>query len=259
MESILSMTAEQGAEAGKSLSFEKVWATLDRISKEADKRQEETDKAIKELVAAYKEDDKQPEKVDKWQEDADKRQKEAEKRQQELDKSIKELVDERKKAEKRQEELNKQMRETDRKISKLGGGLWDMIDSIVINDIVDKFRELGFIFTITYHENIIRDEKNQIFADIDAGLENNDKVILIKVKSKPTNNDVDEHIEQIEKVRRHADLHGDRRKLLGAIVGMVIRDDVRKYILEHGFYVIISAEDTLDIIEPKGEYQPREW
>jgi hypothetical protein len=231
MEDILSMTAEQAAEVGKSLSFEKVWATLDRISEEAKKRQEESEK---------------------WQREAEKRQEEADKRQEELDKSIKELVEERKKT-------DKQMKETDRQLSKLGGGFWDMIDSIVINDIVDKFRELGFVFTITYHENIIRDEKNQIFVDIDAGLENKDKVILIKVKSKPTKNDVDEHIEQIEKVRRHADLHGDRRKLLGAIVGMVIRDDVRKYILEHGFYVIISSEDSLNVIEPKGEYQPREW
>jgi hypothetical protein len=35
------MTAGQPAEPGKSYSFEQVWATLDRIAAEADKRQAE--------------------------------------------------------------------------------------------------------------------------------------------------------------------------------------------------------------------------
>jgi CBS domain-containing protein len=231
MESILNMTAEQAAEAGKSLSFEKVWATLDRISKEADKRQEE----------------------------ADKRQKEADKRQEELDKSIKELVEERKKAEKRQEELNKQMKETDKKISKLGGRFGEAIECMVMPNLVGKFRELGLVFGKDYRDTSIRDEKNQILAEIDITLENGDKVMIVEVKSKPSTEDVDDHMKRMEKVRRHADLHGDRRKFLGAIAGVVVGDNERKYILKHGFYVIIPSGDTFDIIEPKGEYQPYEW
>ncbi|MDR1127253.1 MAG: DUF3782 domain-containing protein [Treponema sp.] len=210
MESILSMTAEQAAEAGKSLSFEKVWATLDRISEEAKKRQEE---------------------AERWQREA----------------------------EKRQEELNKQMKETDRKISKLGSRFGEAIECMVVPNLVGKFREFGLVFGKDYRDTSIRDEKNQILAEIDITLENRDKVMIVEVKSKPSTEDVDDHIKRMEKVRRHADLHGDKRKFLGAIAGVVVGDNERKYILKHGFYVIIPSGDTFDIIEPKGEYQPYEW
>jgi hypothetical protein len=60
-------------------------------------------------------------------------------------------------------------------------------------------------------------------------------------------------------MRRHADLHGDARKYLGAVAGMVVGDNVRKFALKSGFYVIVPSGDTFDIIEPSGEYRPREW
>jgi hypothetical protein len=66
------MTAEQAAEAGKSLSFEKVWAALmetgakmDRFSEAADKRHAETEKLFKEIGEKQRETEKQIDKVTK--------------------------------------------------------------------------------------------------------------------------------------------------------------------------------------------------
>jgi hypothetical protein len=63
----------------------------------------------------------------------------------------------------------------------------------------------------------------------------------------------------MEKLRLHADLHGDKRKYLGSVAGMVINENVREFTLKSGFYVIEPSGDTFNIIEPEGTYQPREW
>jgi hypothetical protein len=80
-----------------------------------------------------------------------------------------------------------------------------------------------------------------------------------RIKTKPKVEDIDDHIERMEKLRRSADLHNDTRKYLGAIAGVVFGDGEKTYALKKGFYVIEPSGDTFNIIEPKGEYHPHEW
>jgi hypothetical protein len=65
MATMIGMTAEQAAEAGKSLTFEKIWAAMDRYSEEADKRQAEADKRFQELERTLKETAEQMKESDK--------------------------------------------------------------------------------------------------------------------------------------------------------------------------------------------------
>jgi hypothetical protein len=63
----------------------------------------------------------------------------------------------------------------------------------------------------------------------------------------------------MEKLRVYADLHSDKRIYLGAVAGMVFSESEKTYALKKGFYVVEPAGDTFNIIEPKGDYRPREW
>jgi hypothetical protein len=83
--------------------------------------------------------------------------------------------------------------------------------------------------------------------------------MIVEIKSKPNIDDINDHIERMEKLRRYADLHGDKRKYLGAIAGVVFGDSEKTYALKKGFYVIEPSGDTFNIIEPKGSYYPHEW
>jgi hypothetical protein len=148
---------------------------------------------------------------------------------------------------------------TDKKISKLGDRFGEMVEYMVMPNLIDKFRELGFVFTKAYPEATIKDEKNRILAEIDVTLENGDKVMIVEVKSKPSIKDIKDHIERMEKVRLHADLHHDKRKYVGSVAGMVLKDNVRDFALKSGFYVIEPSGDTFNIIKPEGVYHPREW
>jgi len=83
--------------------------------------------------------------------------------------------------------------------------------------------------------------------------------MIVEVKSKPKTEDISEHIERMEKVRAHANIHNDKRKYLGAIAGMVFNENEKTFAMKNGFYVIEPSGDTFIITAPEGIYSPREW
>jgi hypothetical protein len=157
------------------------------------------------------------------------------------------------------EETARQMKETDKKLGKLGDRFGEMIEHMVMPALVKKFRELGFVFTDSYPRRIIDDEKNNILTEIDITLENGDKVMIVEVKSKPSTDDVTDHIERMEIVRTRARRRNDSRIFLGAIAGMVVDKSIKIFALRKGFYVIEPSGEEFVITVPEGIYSPREW
>jgi len=88
-------------------------------------------------------------------------------------------------------------------------------------------------------------------------LENGEKAMLIEAKTKLTGERIDKHILRLEKMRKYADLHGDKRTFLGAVAGIVVTDEIRNYALDQGFYFIEYAGVTFHITAPNGK--PKEW
>ncbi|MDR1429876.1 MAG: hypothetical protein LBI85_06260 [Spirochaetaceae bacterium] len=152
-----------------------------------------------------------------------------------------------------------QMKETDKRVGELTNRFGDMVEHMVVPNLLSKFKSLGFTFEVATRDYKITDEKNGIFAEVDVFLQNGDKVMIVEIKTTPTTDDVDAHIERMGKMREYADLHHDKRKYLGAIAGVVTSDSVKNYALKHGFFVIVPSGDTFAIIRPEGNYHIREW
>jgi len=171
----------------------------------------------------------------------------------------------------RQEETDRQMKETDLKmqetdrivknnnklIGDLGNRFGEMIEYMVVPNLLEKFHDLGYVFDKAYNNTAITDRTNNIFAQVDITLENGDKVMIVEVKSKPDAEDIKTHIQRMEKVKTHAAYHGDKRKFLGAVAGVVFLPEVKEYALRQGFYAIEPSGETFSITPPNG--QPREW
>jgi len=169
---------------------------------------------------------------------------------------------------KKQEELVESQKETDRKmqesaarldkqLGKLGSRMGEIVEYMVAPNLREKFRELGYDFPQAHQNSDVSDRKNNIFLEIDVKLENGDKAMLVEVKTKPTTEDVQDHIKRLEKMRKYADLHGDKRTFLGSVAGAVITDNVKKYALKQGFFVIEPSGETFNIIPP--DNKPKEW
>jgi hypothetical protein len=153
----------------------------------------------------------------------------------------------------------RQMEETDKRVGELTNRFGDMVEYMVVPNLLAKFKALDFTFEVATRDYKIADEKNNIFVEADAFLQNGDKVMIVEIKATPVVKDVDEHIKRLEKLREYADLHRDSRKYLGAIAGVVTSDSVKNYALKKGFFVVIPSGDTFTIIKPEGKNRVREW
>jgi hypothetical protein len=54
----------------------------------------------------------------------------------------------------------------------------------------------------------------------------------------------------MEKLRRYADLHGDKREYYGALAATVVNEKGRDYALEKGFYVIEPSGEDVKVTRP---------
>jgi hypothetical protein len=174
---------------------------------------------------------------------------------------LKELAESQKETDRQMKEsaerLDKQMQETDRRLDKLGIRMGEVVEYMVAPNLREKFRELGLNFPQANLNTDVSDYDNKIFFEIDAFLQNGDKAMLVEVKTKPTAEDVKDHIKRLEKMRVYADLRGDKRVFLGSVAGAIVTTNVKEYALGQGFYVIEPSGDTFNIIPPNG--QPKEW
>jgi hypothetical protein len=170
---------------------------------------------------------------------------------------MKELREIQKELAESQKATDRQMKKTDSELGKLSKRMGEVVEFMVAPNLCEKFKELGFDFSQSNQNTIVSDKKNKISFEIDVKLENYSKAMLVEVKTTPTTEDVKDHIKRLEKMRKYADLHGDKRTFLGAVAGVVIKDNVRKYVLKQGFFVIEPSGEGFNITPPNG--QPKEW
>jgi len=133
----------------------------------------------------------------------------------------------------------------------------DFTEYVMAPKLCEKFNELGFNFTTSIRNTRVRDKINNIYFETDAVLENYDKAMIIEIKTELTVERINKHIERLDKMRKYADLHGDKRMFLGAVAGVIVADEVREYALNQGLYFIEPAGAELNITPPNG--QPKEW
>jgi hypothetical protein len=155
-------------------------------------------------------------------------------------------------------ETDRKMQETDRKISKLGSRIGDLVEEMIVPNILEKFGKLGYVFGKVAPNVRYSDSRGLYIAEVDILLENGDTALAVEVKTKLTDNDVRDHLRRMEKLRRYADEHHDRRKLLGAVAGAIASEEVKVFAVRSGFFVLEQSGDTIKISVPEG-FKPREW
>jgi uncharacterized coiled-coil DUF342 family protein len=223
------MTAAEAAEAAKGLTFEKVWMMFQEQSREADRRQAEMTKHIEETDKQIKETDKQIK---------------------ETDRQLKETG-------KHIEETDRQIKRLSRNIGGLNNSFGKWVEKMVSAKLWEKFKAIGYTFTRGGPMEFW--EHDRTIAQVDMFLENGEYAMPVEIKSELTVEDIDEHVERIEKVRKQLDKRGDQRKLVGAVAAMVVPGHVREYAQKRGFYVLVQSGKSVAIAEAPEGFKVREW
>jgi hypothetical protein len=142
------------------------------------------------------------------------------------------------------------LKETQRIVGDLGNKFGDEAEYTLIPGLPEKFKQFGFDFGAMSRNRKINNDKHNIHAEIDAFLENGAQAMAVEVKAKLQKADVDEHIKRMEKLRKYADLHGDKREYFGALAATVVNEKVKDYALESGFYVIEPSGEDVKVTKP---------
>jgi len=165
---------------------------------------------------------------------------------------------------KSQQELSKSLKETEQFIKEIGkrhgdftNKFGEIVEYMVAPNLQDRFYDLGLDFPEVGNDIKMKDKKNGISLQIDVYLQSHDTAMLVEVKADLTISDINAHIERLEKMRRYADLRGDKRAFLGAVAGVVIKDDVREYALAQGLYLVQPSGETFNITPPHNK--PKAW
>jgi hypothetical protein len=96
-------------------------------------------------------------------------------------------------------------------------------------------------------------------GEIDLFLEDGNVAILVEAKTTLKIDDVNEHIERIEKFRRFVDANGNSGKhFIGAVACTMIAENVKDFAHENGLYVIQSAKEVEILEQPEG-FKAKEW
>jgi hypothetical protein len=236
------MTAEQAAEAGKSLSFEQVWAAISRFSEEADKRHAETERQHAETERQIKESNRL-----------------LAEQHAETEKVLKEVGEQQKKTERQMKETDKKLDKVTRSVGRLSNTIGELVETLVAARLWEKFT--GYNLERAYRRVPIYDEANCAVTEIDILLFDTDCAMAVEVKTNPSKKDVDWHIRRMEFIRRYPsrELNIDDKRVMGAVAGGVVAPEVKEYAHECGFFVLELSGDSVRLVESPVGFTPKIW
>jgi len=148
-------------------------------------------------------------------------------------------------------EAQQAVKETQKNIGGLNNTLGSMVERIMTPALPQKFKSFGFSFDkIT---TVQWASRGNIYAEIDGLLENGTQAMVVEVKTTLEIEDVNDYIKRMEKIRKYADEHGDKREFLGAIAAMVIKPKPKEYTLNNGFFLIEPNGEDVKVTKPDGK------
>jgi hypothetical protein len=182
--------------------------------------------------------------------------------QQELSQSQQELSQAQKELSQAQKETDKQIKETDKQINRvskqigeLGNRLGEFVEWQVRPAVVRLFQERG-IDVHEFHPGISVKRDNE-GLEIDLLVVNDTDAILVEVKSKLTQRDVDEHLQRLAKFKRLMPRFRDV-KALGAVAAMIVPNEVASYGCRQGLFVLVQSGENVIILND-AEFTPQVW
>lgn len=167
------------------------------------------------------------------------------------------------------QETDRKFQETDKKIKevtenvdkvstdlgRLGNKLGDFIEEMVYPAAVRLFKERGIDIHEVYRNVTAKREGEGI--EVDLLVVNNTEVVAIECKSTLGIDDVNEHLERLEKLKRLLPAQANKN-LMGAVTAMIIPDNVARFAYKKGLFVIGQTGEQL-VVRNDAKFKPKIW
>ncbi|MBU6352360.1 MAG: hypothetical protein KGS73_19695 [Chloroflexi bacterium] len=259
-------------EQNETTTPQEVWQLLRELiemQKESERRLQETERVLKESGQETERRLQETERVLKESsQETERLLKESERRLQETERVLKEsgqetervLKESGQETERRLQETERLLRESsqrvDAQMGKWGNRLGEFVEWQVRPAAVKLFQERGIDVT-ELQSNISVYRGAEEGMEIDLLAVNGTQAVAVEVKSKLTQQDVDEHLERLAKFKRLLPRY-QTVNILGAVAAFVIPTDVARYAYQNGLFVIAQSGQNLVILNDS-KFRPKAW
>jgi hypothetical protein len=222
-----------------------VWRLLGELvtaQKETERRFQETERRFQETERILKEQSLETERILKEQ-------------SLETDRQIQQLSQEVKQLSQQSQKTDRQIKQVNQQIGKLGNRLGEFVEWQVRPSAVSLFQARG----IDVHElqSDVEVKREDGGLEIDLLVRNTTELVLVEVKSKLSQSDVDEHLQRLEKFKQLMP-HYQNMKAFGAVAAMVVEKEVANYAYKKGLFVLTQTGENMTILNST-EFQPKSW
>ena len=221
-----------------STTAEEVWALLREVieaQKANEQRFQETDRKLPETDRKFQETDRKFQETDRlfWE------------HARETDRLFWEHA----------RETDRQIKAVNKKLGDLGNRLGEFVEGLVKPALVRLFQDRGIAIREVYSD--IEIDRGDEGLQIDLLVANGAEAVVVEVKSKLTQADVDEHLQRLDKFKRLLPRYTDVRAM-GAVAAMVVPKEVGRYAYRQGLYVLAQSGDSVVVLND-AKFQPRLW
>jgi hypothetical protein len=215
---------------------QETYKVIQDFVKNTEKAHQETEKSIDRISEKHVETEKSIDRISE--------------KHAETEKSIREFTEQ---SENSRKEMQKMLKNLSRRFGDLSNRFGEIAEQMVFPGIVARFNELGYKFNKEFNGNFKVRKNNQVIAEIDALLENGTTIAVVEIKTKPVVQDIDKHIQRIEKLKQNRlELQEPPKKIIGAIAGATFPKEVKEAAIQAGFYAIVQSGDTMKFDVPEG-------
>jgi hypothetical protein len=160
--------------------------------------------------------------------------------------------------------LKQQSKETNRKIQEvtiqighLTNRLGEFVEEMVRPAIVRLFREQGIIINQVLSNIIAYDAQGAVINEVDLLAVNTNVVIVVECKSKLSIKYVNDHLKRLKTFKSNFSQYANY-KILGAVTGMVLPDEVAAYAYRKGLFVLAQSGNAI-AVRNDSKFKPKEW
>ncbi|MEO5348268.1 MAG: hypothetical protein H7836_01270 [Magnetococcus sp. YQC-3] len=166
------------------------------------------------------------------------------------------LQEERLKTEHAFRETDQIIKKMSKNIDRLGGRLGEFVEGLVAPACKTLFVQRGIpVHKVT--RRVDADLPGGRYMEIDLLVINTDAIALVEVKSKLAVEDVREHLSRLAEFKEFFPEYADKQ-VMGAVAAMVIEENVCRFAISSGLFVIEQAGDTLRMANDMA-FQPKVW
>ena len=151
--------------------------------------------------------------------------------------------------------IREQNQQLSHQLGKLGNRLGEFVEWQVRPAVVKLFQARG-IAVHEFHDGVSV-QRGDDGIEIDLLVVNTTEAVLVEVKSKLTQADVDDHLARLGKFKRLMPRYDDVQAM-GAVAGMVVPRDVARYAYRRGLFVLAQSGESVVILNDN-QFEPQRW